>query len=282
MDLESFIITVFCTIDDFLRQSCPKLRQPGPAPTLADSEVLTIEAAGEFLRIDTDRELYAYFRRHFGDLFPGLLTIHRTTFARQAANLWVIKSRLWQHLTAMARQDPALALIDSLPVPVCHFARAHGCRGFPGIASFGHDALAHQTSYGLRLHLCVTWPGVITAATLAPADAADLALAPELLAGQRGWALGDGAYWSPRLREDLARQGLALLAPPRGAAAKTGGWPHWLVQTRRRISCQADVGTGRVAPDSPVVAQARQPHDGATAVSTQCLSSLAFAKLIAA
>jgi hypothetical protein len=158
MDLESFIITVFCTIDDFLRQSCPKLRQRGPAPTLADSEVLTIEAVGEFLHIDTDRELYAYFRRHCGDLFPGLLTIHRTTFARQAANLWVIKSRLWRHLTAMARQDPALALIDSLPVPVCHFARAHRCRGFPGIASFGHDALAHQTSYGLRLHLCVTWP----------------------------------------------------------------------------------------------------------------------------
>jgi hypothetical protein len=235
MDLESFIITVFCTIDDFFRQSCPKLRQRGPAPTLADSEVLTIEAVGEFLHIDTDRELYAYFRRHFGDLFPGLLTVHRTTFARQAANLWVIKSRLWQHLAATARQDPALALIDSLPVPVCHFARAHRCRGFLGIASFGHDALAHQTYYGLRLHLCVTWPGVITTATLAPADAADLALAPELLAGQRGWALGDGAYWSPRLREDLATQGLALLAPPRGAAAKTGGWPHWLVQTRRRI-----------------------------------------------
>jgi hypothetical protein len=103
------------------------------------------------------------------------------------------------------------------------------------MASFGHDALAHQTYYGLRSHLCVTWPGVITAAALAPADAADLALAPELLAGQRGWALGDGAYWSPRLWEDPAVQGLALLAPPRGAAAKAGGCPHWLVQTRRRI-----------------------------------------------
>src|SRR3712207_9525814 len=83
----------------------------------------------------------------------------------------------------MARQDPVLALIDRLPVPVCHFARAYRCRGFPGIASFGHDALAHQTYYGLQLHLCVTWTGVI-AATLAPADAADLALTPELLAGQ--------------------------------------------------------------------------------------------------
>ncbi|UVF18396.1 hypothetical protein HPT29_018035 [Microvirga terrae] len=106
----------------------------------------------------------------------------------------MIKSRLWQHLAATARQDPALALLDSLPVPVCHFARAHRCRSFPGIASFGHDALAHRTYYGLRLHLCVTCPGVIAAATLAPADAADLALAPELLSDQRGWALADGAY----------------------------------------------------------------------------------------
>jgi hypothetical protein len=196
MDLESFIITVFCTIDDFFRQSCPKLRQRGPAPRLADSEVLTIEAVGEFLHIDTDRELYAYFRRHFGDLFPGLLTVHRTTFARQAANLWVIKSRLWRHLAATARQNPALTLIDSLPVLVCHFARAHRCRGFPGIASFGHDALAHQTYYGLRLHLCVTWPGVITAATLAPADAADLALAPRT----PGRSEGVGS-WGRRLLE---------------------------------------------------------------------------------
>jgi hypothetical protein len=122
MDLESVIITVFCTLNDVLRQSCPKLRQRGPAPTLADSEGLTIEAVGEFLHIDTDRDLHAYFRRHCGDLFPGLLTIHRTTFARQAATLLVIKSRLWQHLAARACQDPTLALIDSLPVPVCHFA----------------------------------------------------------------------------------------------------------------------------------------------------------------
>jgi hypothetical protein len=235
MDLESFILTVFCTIDDFFHQSCPKLRRRGPAPTLADSEVLTIETVGEFLRIDTDRELYSYFRHHFGDFFPGLRTVHRTTFARQAANLWVIKFQLWQHLAATAHQDPALALIDSLPVPVCHFARAHRCRGFPGIASFGHDALAHQTSYGLRLHLRVTWPGVITAATLAPAHAADLAVAPELLASQTGWVLGDGAYWSPRVRTELADQGLARLAPPRGTKAMVGKWPRWLVQTRRRI-----------------------------------------------
>jgi hypothetical protein len=36
----------------------------------------------------------------------------------------MIKSRLRQHLAATTRQDPSLALIDSLLVPVCHFARA--------------------------------------------------------------------------------------------------------------------------------------------------------------
>jgi hypothetical protein len=149
MDLETFIIAVFCLVDDFVRDLCRgrRLRQRGPAPILADSEVLTVEITGEFLSLDTDRGLHAYFRRHFGHLFPGLRTIHRTTSLRQAANLWAVN------------QDAAIVLIDSLPVPVCRFARAHRCRSFRGLAAFGYDPLAHQTYYGLRLHLRVTWPG---------------------------------------------------------------------------------------------------------------------------
>lgn len=43
-DLETFIITVFCITDDFVCETFPhRLRQRGPAPMLADSEVLTIE-----------------------------------------------------------------------------------------------------------------------------------------------------------------------------------------------------------------------------------------------
>jgi len=245
MDLERFMIAVFCTIDDFLSERHPKLRQRGPQPRLADSEVLTIETVGEFLGINTDHGLYTYFRRHFGHLFPRLLNVHRTTFTRQAANLWVLKHALWQHLATTARQDAALVIIDSLPVPVCQFARAYRCRSFAGVAAFGRDGLAHQTYYGLRLHLCIAWPGVITAATLAPANAADLTAAPEVLAGRAGWALGDRAYWSPTLRAELAGQGLALLAPPPGALTTQGGWPYWLVHKRRRIETVLSQLAGR-------------------------------------
>ena len=235
MDTETFIIVVFCLIDDFVRSLCRKrrLRQRGPGPVLADSEVLTIEIVGEFLGLDTDRGLHAHFRRHFGHLFPGVRLVHRTTLARQAANLWAVKVALWHHLAAAAQPDTALVLIDSLPVPVCRFARAYRCQSFRGLATFGYDALAHQTYYGLRLHLRVCWPGVITAATLAPANDADQAIAPQLLEGLAGWALGDSGYGAATLQTELAAAGLHLIAPRRGKPVPR--WPGWLVRTRRRI-----------------------------------------------
>src|SRR5512134_3717892 len=83
MDLERFIVEVFCLTDDFVQAFCceRKLRQRGPAPTLADSEALTIEIAGEFLDLDTDQGLFTYFRRHVSPFFPGLPGVHRTTLA---------------------------------------------------------------------------------------------------------------------------------------------------------------------------------------------------------
>src|SRR3954464_15870590 len=114
MDLETLIVAVFCLVDDFVRDLCHdrRPRQRGPTPVLADSEVLTVEIVGEFLGLDTDRGLYASFRRHYGHLVPRLREVHRTTFARQAANLWVVKHALWRRLAAMAGHDPAVTLVD--------------------------------------------------------------------------------------------------------------------------------------------------------------------------
>ena len=84
MEFTTFLVTMFCLGDDWLRGQ--RIRQRGPQPALSDSEVLTMEILGEFLRIDTDKGLFEFFRCHYGDWFPALRTIHRTTFVRQAAN----------------------------------------------------------------------------------------------------------------------------------------------------------------------------------------------------
>jgi hypothetical protein len=104
MDITTFMIAIFCRIDDFLVGK--RLRKRGPRPTLRDSEVLTIEVVGEFLGIDTESGIFTYFCRHYADWFPGLRKIHRTTFTRQVANLWKMKEILWQDIAQRIPQDP--------------------------------------------------------------------------------------------------------------------------------------------------------------------------------
>jgi hypothetical protein len=197
MDLETFLTAVYCLTDDLLHDLLrgTRLRQRGPAPVLADSEVLAMELAGEYLGYDTDQGIYRYFRyfrRHHGALFPRLARVHRTTFVRQAANLWAVKHELWRALVARADTLPAalpeLTVLDSCPLPVCRFARAKRSRVLRELAAWGHDAVSRHAYWGLRLHLRITWPGVISALELAPANAPDPALAPEVLRGARGWA----------------------------------------------------------------------------------------------
>jgi hypothetical protein len=220
VDLDTFIVAVFCTIDEELCELAAheRWRTRGPRPRLADSEVLTMEAVGEYLGIDTDRGLYDYFRRHYGAWFPALRRVHRTTFARQAANLWAVKERIWQSVVQRVPHEPDFALVDSFPLPVCQFARAHRCRRFRGEAAYGKDTLVRQTFYGFRVHVRLCWPGLIARAVLAPANVSELATVPALAEGTTGLLLGDRNYHAPRLMEELAGQGIRLVAPFRWAS----------------------------------------------------------------
>lgn len=233
MDHITFLISVFCLVDDFLEGKA--VRQRGPKPLLQDSEVLTMEIMGEFLGIDTDSGIYHYFRRHYSDWFPTLRRIHRTTFVRQSANLWRIKQQLWAFLLEQINHDALISVTDSLPIPVCRFARAYRCRLLAGHTAFGKDHVARQTFLGLRVHMRITLPGVITDFRLAPANVQDLEVAEDLFAGVQGWVLGDSNYWSPTLQTTGQQQGLFWLTPFKKSQPEKHPWPHWLSRKRYLI-----------------------------------------------
>jgi Transposase DDE domain len=233
MDTNTLLIGVFCLVDDFMKGQ--RIRKRGPQPRLSDSEVLTMEIIGSFLGIDTDKGIYSLFRRHYGDWFPALMTIHRTTFTRQMANLWKVKEQIWKHVLSHLRFDRQISVIDSFPVPVCRFARAYRCQNLRGLAAFGRDETARQTFLGLRAHLRICWPGVIADFRLAPANVHELEVAEEMLTHVKGWVLGDRNYWSPKLYEVLNAQGLSLLTPFKKASREPKPWPIWLKHMRYRI-----------------------------------------------
>lgn len=222
MDLDTLIITMFVTIDDEIkiaqqRLRVGRLRQRGPAPRLADAELLTMECVGEFLGLDADKHVVTYFARHFPHFFPALARTHRTTFARQAANLWHLKELVWRRLVAeVAPADDRLHIVDSMPIPVCRFARAPFCQHLRGAARYGKNHADRQTFYGFRLHARLTWPGLISEVVLAPANQSEQSLLPPLTdtAPANCAVLGDRNYCGPGLGARLAADGQRLVTPP--------------------------------------------------------------------
>jgi len=214
MTPHDFLLHLFCLVDDELRALCPgRLRARGPTPALADSEVIAIELAGEFWGLDRDRALFRHFRAHYHAEFPALARVHRTTFIRQAANVWRLKQLLQQRLAARLAGGDPVWLVDSLPIDACQFARATFCARFAGQADYGYCHLRKRTFYGFRLHLRCSRDGVILGYQLAPARAGEKAVLPELGLPADSVGIGDRNYWSPELRDRLAAAGVTLLAP---------------------------------------------------------------------
>jgi hypothetical protein len=244
VDLNTFIVSVFCLIDDRLEGK--RIRERGPAPKLSDSEVITMEIVGEFLGIDTDKGLYAYFKRHYSHYFPKMRQIHRTTFARQAANLWKVKECLWlgileHELGVGAEEEEPLLVIDSFPIPVCKKSRSYRCRVMRELADRGRDTNLGKF-LGMRAHLLIAWPGTIVRAEVCGANVHDLHPAERLLEGMgRGWVLADRNYWSPTTSEQLSdREGGPMLFARfkrKGQTEKERGlvWSRWLSAKRQKI-----------------------------------------------
>ncbi len=239
MNLDDFIIACFCLIDDLLPTVTggKRLRQRGPMPKLLESEVITMELVGTYLGLSQDKEVYEYFRRHYAPFFPMLAQVHRTTFVRQAANLWKVKERLWMGIRdEVLAYDPTVAIVDSMPMPVCQFARAYRFRRFKGEARYGKDHTTRQTFYGFRLHVRLCLPGVITQLALTPANVPEGEVVLDLCEGTRGQLLGDRNYWLPRLKEVLRQRDIALIAPFRTAKHQPAhSWSPVLGRVRYRI-----------------------------------------------
>jgi hypothetical protein len=223
MTFDDYLLHLFCLVDDELAalvRATGPLRHHGRATTLADSEVLTMELAGEFLGLDTDEGIYAFFRRYHVREFPALARVHRTTFVRQAANLWraaqLLQGRLAARLPVPDEvSGEALWLVDSFPLHVCRFARAKGSKLFKGTAAYGHDHVARNTFFGFRVHVRCADRGPVAQIDLTPADVSDPAAAAALVPPGGGVGIGDRNYWSPGRQADLARAGFMLLAPYR-------------------------------------------------------------------
>jgi hypothetical protein len=213
-DIEEFIIAVFLTIEARLKVLLTLYppRRRGFAPRLSDSEVLTLEIVGECLGHHRDSDIWRYFHTHWHAWFPGLKG--RTTFTRQAANLWQYKQLLHQQLLPeLAAWQGDLYRVDGFPMPVCGFKRAAQAKTFAGLASYGSSATKLGTFYGFPGHLLINAQGLVLGLAVTAADVDERDVVLELVGDAKGLLLGDKGYIRQALTTDLAAQELTLLTP---------------------------------------------------------------------
>ena len=235
---EDFIITVFCNVDDLWQEMTEgqKIRSRGFAPSLSDSEIITMEIVGEFQGIETDKGIWSYFKGHWSDLFPQIKS--RSTFVRQAANLWCYKQQMQHRLAQkVGGLADSIHLIDGFPVPLCHYRRAKNCRLFTGLADFGYCAAKDEKYYGFKVHLVISLEGVITGFTLTPANASERDSLWEIAHGITGLLIGDKGYLGKDLQQDLLNWGIDLQTAKRSNMTENRGrhWVKLLVKTRRLV-----------------------------------------------
>jgi hypothetical protein len=214
MSLEDFITEVFCLVDDELKRLLPWLtrRRHGPQPQLSDSEVMTMEAVGEHLGLDTDKGIWEYFTRHYKNLFPKLGS--RCSFLRQGANLWAYKQALQISLAEkLGVNEDTIHIVDGLPLTVCNFKRAPRRRIFPGEANLGRCETKGHVYCGFKGHLLIDTRGVIGGFTLTPASVDERQAAWDLIGRISVRLVGDKGYAGKNNKELLKHEtGISLLS----------------------------------------------------------------------
>ena len=212
------------------------LRQRGYAPRLSDAEVITMELVGEFLGYDGDKAIWAYFRRHWPAWFPALGD--RTSFLRQATNLWRVKQLLHERLVAELGADTADAhLIDGFPIAVCKLARAPRAQVLKPAADYGYCAAKDEYYYGLKGHVLIDLRGVVSAMTVTAAHVDERDAAYDILDVIEGLLIGDKGYIRPQFKADCEALGIDLQTPVRKnmTEARPRWWLRLLQRVRKRV-----------------------------------------------
>jgi hypothetical protein len=110
-----------------------------------------------------------------------------------------------------------LHVIDSTPIPVIKFSRAHLTPLFPE-ANFGYCAAKRMTYYGFKLHLVVDSSGIPLHFDLTPANISDNQMTEELLSisTTNQTAIGDKGYISKDHCQELKQKhNIKLITPAR-------------------------------------------------------------------
>ena len=212
-DVDTFLTTVYCLIDDLYREHAAPIRahRAGRPGELSDSEVLTLAVLAQWQSSGSERQFIRWAVNHWRSYFPHLLS--QSAFNRRVRNLYGVLARLSEWIRRAAEAQVGYTrvyeVIDGVPVPLMRRCRGHAHRLFGDEADFGVGGSDHEPYYGVKVMASVDALGFVTGWVEGPASTEEHWLAEALF----GW----------RVQPDAPPPTADQLAPILGPSHKEGG-----------------------------------------------------------
>ena len=240
-NMEDFILISYVMIDELYKQYAPqekKKKKNVSKVKLSDSEIITISICGELAGIDSENSWYNFVKKNYRYLFPDLCC--RSKFNRKRRDLLqvteLIREKLFRFFNVGSHD---YYIVDSFPLEVCKFGRAHFCRSFKSDgANYGKCPSKKETYFGFKVHALITLDGFITAFDITPASTDDREGLRDLMGEQYSLSvIGDKGYVGEQLREDMEYQNICLLALKRNNSKIRWSKPfrQMIFKFRRRV-----------------------------------------------
>jgi len=213
-EVEEAIIVLFCVVDDAYRILNPKGRRYESLKQLSDSEVITLALLQQLRGVESERSFLRDVSRFFSHLFPGVAGIWPSSLHRRIRKLRHFLEPLRRFVLAELVGDPETMIVDSTLLSVLHPRQVGQSVGFDGAAWVRWGSFS---VYGVKLHLLCSTNRILLSYELTPANVAEVCLTEELLTeaklkdGVARELLGDLAYRSGELKEELAKAGISLV-----------------------------------------------------------------------
>ena len=240
-NFEDFILVVFVLIDDLYQTYAPisvTQRRNVKQAKLSDSEIITISICGELFGIDSEKAWFSFVKKNYKHLFPRIGS--RSRFNRTRRALLPMTEWLREKLLSECSMSYSqYFIIDSFPLKVCKFGRAHFCKTFRWDgADYGKCPSKKETYFGYKVHAMITLEGFITTFEITPASVDDREGLRDLTDGLSDITiLGDKGYVGEHLLEEQKEQGICLMSLKRSNSKRN--WPNSVKQLifrlRRRV-----------------------------------------------
>jgi len=213
---EEALIVLFCLLDDAYAHTNPKGQRYGSLKSLSDSEVITLALFQQLRGVESERSFLRDVARFFSHLFPGAVGLWPSSLHRRLRKLRRFLEPLRRAILPELVGEPETLIVDSTLLGVLHPRQVgQSAAGFDGAAWVRWGSFS---VYGVKLHLLCATNRVPLSYEITPASAADVGVVEELLAeaGLGGEEvarrlLGDLAYRSRQLEEELAESGIVLV-----------------------------------------------------------------------